>query len=136
MFFQYFILTMFFVFLVRSAARGFTSELISLVFTTIAASTSLFLYKPSIKYALISVAIFSVIQSIGLYVAFSNKRAGTFQLLCGIALGIFKFFLLLTVATSIVLATNLIAPEFMENNMIKVVLPYAKSMTWLFTKLA
>lgn len=136
MFFKYFLFTMFFVFLVKSAMRGFTSELISLVFTTIAAVTALVVYKPGMKYALASIAIFCVIQAIGLYVAFSNKRSGNIQMLGGIALGIFKFFLLLMVATSIVVATNLAAPEFMEQTMIQVVLPYASSISWVFEKLA
>ena len=136
MFFKYFLFAMFFIFLVKSAARGFTSELISLIFTSVAAATALAVYKPGIKYALISMAIFCVIQATGLYVAFSNKRSGSIQMLGGIALGIFKFFLLLTVATAIVLATNLGACEFMEHNMVQVVLPYAKSISCLFEKLA
>ena len=135
MFFKYFILTMFFIFLLKSASRGFTSELISLIFTSVGASTALFLYKPGIKFSLIAIAIFAVIQAVGLYLAFSNKRSGTFQMLGGIALGIFKFFLLLMVGTSIVIATNLAAAEFMENSMVQVVLPFAKSISWLFAKL-
>jgi len=142
---------MFCLFVAKSAARGFTSELISLIGTTIASGVALLAYKPGVKYALISIAIFSVIQALGLYIAFSNRRFGYVQAVFGACLGAAKFLLFLIVITSIVLATNITASEFasnnasyeanlpqqfVENRVIKAILPYSNAIKWMFVKLA
>lgn len=156
MFFKYFLVVMFCLFIIKSAARGFTSELISLIGTTIASGVALFAYKPGVKYAIISIAIFSVIQALGLYIAFSNRRFGYVQTVFGACLGALKFLLLLIVVTSIVLATNITSPaagsdiqfsgnnavhevnlpqQFVENSVIKAILPYSSAIKWMFVKL-
>lgn len=136
MFLKYFLIISFLVFLFKSAIRGLNSELISLVGTTIAATTAIMVYQPKMKYMFISAAIFCVIQALGLFLAFNRRQKGVGQFFGGMILGVFKFLLLLTVATSIALAMNLEMQEFLDNQMVQIVLPYAKKMQFIFAKFA
>lgn len=136
MFFKYFILTSCCIFILKGTFRGLTSSAISLAFTVLAALFSLLLYKPSFIMMFVSVVAFCAIQAFGLYIASKYKRTGIFQYTGGLFIGILEFAVILTLITSLALAFNLASKEFLENEMVQTILPYASKIQSLFINLA
>lgn len=124
--FKYFLLSTFALALFKGAMKGATSELISLVFMLIGLCSGYFLYKPSMRYMMISGAVFLGIYNLGLFISYTNRRSGMFEMLFGIVIALFKFFLLLTIVTAIAMKMDVAPSQFLENDMVQLILNYAK----------
>ena len=137
--FKYFLSIFCFIFILKSAFRGFTSEAISLIATIISSflGISLYIYKPNTKNLCLSIAIYLIIQSIGSYIAINNKRYGLFQFLGGMVLGFVKFVLLLIFVLYIINQNPNLYPfpqAFLESDIVKFILPYVNAISDLVSK--
>lgn len=128
-FFEYFLYIGLWVYTFKSAFKGATSEIISLIFFSLAFSSAVVLYRSNnIESLIISISIFSIIYIFGLHIASSHKKSSVFQFIFGLFVGAFKFLTYLTCLTTICMLINATPDSFLQNQIVQIILPYSISL--------